>query len=138
MATGKMAAIYDKMDKEKVDMLLMTSAVKVGSQGAVSFDGESISDPFNKYTQSYAYLRRQLNTDPEEKDEQAIGTQMMKIGLSNLVKDRIYIDLDGNKVSGEQLLNNFMGSINQLAKIGAEQLKDMFFDSVTDEDGVTT
>jgi len=121
-----------------VDMLLMTSAVKVGSQGAVSFDGESISDPFNKYTQSYAYLRRQLNTDPEEKDEQAIGTQMMKIGLSNLVKDRIYIDLDGNKVSGEQLLNNFMGSINQLAKIGAEQLKDMFFDSVTDEDGVTT
>jgi len=50
MATGKMEAIYDKMVAEGVDMLLMTSAVKVGSQGAVSFDGEGISQPFNKYT----------------------------------------------------------------------------------------
>ena len=37
------------MLNEGVDMLLMTSAVKVGSQGAVKFDGESINAPFNKY-----------------------------------------------------------------------------------------
>jgi hypothetical protein len=89
------------MIDEKVDMLLMTSAVKVGSQGAVSFDGETISEPFNKYEQDYSYLRRQLNTDPEEKDENHIGTQMMKIGLSNLVAERTYTDLDGNTISGD-------------------------------------
>jgi hypothetical protein len=50
IATGKMAGIYDKMLKEGVDMLLMTSAVKVGSQGAVQFNGETIDAPFNKYT----------------------------------------------------------------------------------------
>jgi hypothetical protein len=42
-----------------------------------------------------------LNTDPEDKDENHIGTQMMKIGLSNLVAERTYIDLDGNKITGD-------------------------------------
>lgn len=137
MATGKMEAIYDKMVAEGVDMLLMTSAVKVGSQGAVSFDGEGISQPFNKYTQSYAYLRRQLNTDPEEKDESALGTQMIKIGLANLDPERHYTDLDGNTISGRTLLDQLMGSINTLADMGAKEVEDMFFDTEEerDEDG---
>ena len=137
MATGKMEAVYQKMIDEKVDMLLMTSAVKVGSQGAVSFDGETISEPFNKYEQDYSYLRRQLNTDPEEKDENHIGTQMMKIGLSNLVAERTYTDLDGNEVTGDQILETMMSSINELANIGAQEIKDMFMtvDTQTDENG---
>jgi dsDNA-binding SOS-regulon protein len=57
-ATGKMADIYQKMLDEKVDMLMMDSAVKVGSQGAIKFDGDSFKEPFNKYVQSFAYLRR--------------------------------------------------------------------------------
>ena len=126
MATGKMEAVYQKMIDEKVDMLLMTSAVKVGSQGAVSFDGETISEPFNKYEQDYSYLRRQLNTDPEEKDENHIGTQMMKIGLSNLVAERTYVDMDGNEITGDQILETMMSSINELANIGAQEIKDMF------------
>jgi len=116
------------MVSEGVDMMLMTSAVKVGSQGAVDFDGSGISKPFNKYTQSYSYLRRQLNTDPEDKDTSPIGTQMAKIGLANLVLDRTYTDLDGSTISGEALLNRFMGAINSLADIGAQEMKDMFFD----------
>jgi hypothetical protein len=74
MASGKMEGVYQKMIDEGVDMLLMQSGVKVGSQGAVKFDGNSISAPFNKYKQSYSYLRRQLNTDPKEKDKNPIGT----------------------------------------------------------------
>ena len=137
MATGKMEAVYQKMVDEKVDMLLMTSAVKVGSQGAVSFDGETISEPFNKYEQDYSYLRRQLNTDPEDKDENHIGTQMMKIGLSNLVAERTYIDMDGNEITGDQILETMMSSINELANIGAQEIKDMFMtvDTQTDENG---
>lgn len=137
MATGKMSGVYQKMLDEGVDMLLMTSAVKVGSQGAVEFDGETISAPFNKYKQSYAYLRRQLNTDPKEKDTNPIGTQMMKIGLANLDAEREYVDNDGNVVSGQKLLDDLMGSINALAKIGAQELEDMFTDTeeVRDNDG---
>jgi hypothetical protein len=49
MASGKMEGIYQKMLDEGVDMLLMQSGVKVGSQGAVKFDENGISAPFNKY-----------------------------------------------------------------------------------------
>lgn len=81
IATGRMDGIYNKMRNEGVDMLLMTSAVKLGSQGAVKFDGTSINEPFNTYTQSYGFLRRQLNTDPEEGADSTLGTQMVKICL---------------------------------------------------------
>jgi len=66
---------------EGVDMLMMTSAVKVGSCGAVRLAGNDITQPFHKYEQSFGYLRRQLNTDPEEGDEITMGTQMIKICL---------------------------------------------------------
>ena len=59
IATGHMSGIYDKMLNEKVDMLFMTSAVKVGSQGAVKYDGTTINEPFNVYEQDYGFLRRQ-------------------------------------------------------------------------------
>jgi hypothetical protein len=134
MAAGKMEGVYQKMLDEKVDMLLMTSAVKVGSQGAVEFDGNSISKPFNKYKQSYAYLRRQLNTDPKEKDTNAIGTQMMKIGLANLNVERTYTNLDGTEISGRKVLDELMGSVNALAKIGAQELEDMFMDKQENRD----
>jgi hypothetical protein len=45
-------------------------------------------------------LRRQLNTDPKEKDKNPVGTQMVKIGLANLDVEREYVDLDGSVVSG--------------------------------------
>ena len=37
--------------------------------------------PFNKYKQNYQFLRRQLNTDPEEGSKINMGTQMVKIVL---------------------------------------------------------
>ena len=137
MASGKMEDVYQKMMDEGVDMLLMQSGVKVGSQGAVKFDGNTISAPFNKYKQSYAYLRRQLNTDPKEKDKNPIGTQMVKIGLANLDVDREYVDLDGSVVSGVKVLDDLMGSINALARIGADELESQFITTqeVRDSDG---
>jgi hypothetical protein len=74
MATGNLDNSYQKMKDEKVDELLVTSAVKVGSQGAVSYNGKTIEPKFNKYEQNFADLRRQLNTDPEEGDEITAGT----------------------------------------------------------------
>jgi len=59
----------------------MSSAVKVGSMGAIKFNGSTFEGKFNIYKQRYGHLRNQLNTDPEEGDIMAIGTQMVKIVL---------------------------------------------------------
>lgn len=148
LATGKMKGIYEKMKNEKVDMLLMTSAVKIGSQGAVEFDGESIKSPFNKYIQEYRFLRRQLNTDPEEETHISIGTQMVKIVLSNLRLNRNnyvrnytkhnrkeFVNEDGNiverkreTITGEEILKDMMDCINNLSKLGTEKVLSKFFD----------
>ena len=122
LATGPLKGIYDKMKNEGVDNLLMTSAVKVGLQGHVNFNGEIIDKPFNKYTQRFAALRRQLNTDPEEGEVVAAGTQMIKVCLSSLRLDRKYGDM-----TGKQVLDKLMGSINKLSKIGTEKFKGRFF-----------
>lgn len=122
MATGKLKNVYDKMKENKVDNLLMTSAVKVGLQGHSEFDGETISKPLNVYTQRLSALRRQLNTDPEEGDVVAAGTQMIKVCLSSLRLDRTYGDM-----TGEQLRDKLMGSINKLSKLGVDKFKDRFY-----------
>lgn len=122
IATGKLKNVYDKMKENKVDNLLMTSAVKVGLQGHSEFDGETISKPLNVYTQRLSALRRQLNTDPEEGDVVAAGTQMIKVCLSSLRLDRMYGDM-----TGEQLRDKLMGSINKLSKLGIDKFKDRFY-----------
>lgn len=129
IATGRMGAIYQKMLDEKVDTLFMTSAVKVGSQGAVEFNGETIDKPFNVYTQQYSFLRRQLNTDPEEGEASNLGTQMAKIVLQNLrlLRDNYISAKDGSKNTGKQLLSDYMQAINKLEEIGTQELYDKFF-----------
>ena len=122
IATGKLKNVYDKMKENKIDNLLMTSAVKVGLQGHSEFDGETISKPLNVYTQRLSALRRQLNTDPEEGDVVAAGTQMIKVCLSSLRLDRMYGDM-----TGEQLRDKLMGSINKLSKLGVDKFKDRFY-----------
>lgn len=122
IATGKLKNVYDKMKENKVDNLLMTSAVKVGLQGHSEFDGDTISKPLNVYTQRLSALRRQLNTDPEEGDIIAAGTQMIKVCLSSLRLDRTYGDM-----TGEQLRDKLMGSINKLSKLGVDKFKDRFY-----------
>lgn len=122
IATGKLKDVYDKMKENKVDNLLMTSAVKVGLQGHSEFDGQTISKPLNVYTQRLSALRRQLNTDPEEGDVVAAGTQMIKVCLSSLRLDRTYGDM-----TGEQLRDKLMGSINKLSKLGVDKFKDRFY-----------
>lgn len=127
VASGKMDGIYQKMLNEGVDMLMMTSAVKVGSCGAVEFNGNEITAPFNKYEQSFGYLRRQLNTDPEEGEEITMGTQMIKICLQNLIGDRSYTDFrTGKTITGAEILEDMMGAINNLSKIGEKEIIDMF------------
>jgi hypothetical protein len=118
MAYGFTQDLYNQMEKDGVDMVMFDSAVKSGSEGAQKFhpdtfrrsDDESdeqnwdhdvkgnrtsmkpdIKDfKFNTYKQEYKFIRRQLNTDPREDEKMHIGTQMLKITLSNLIMDAMY------------------------------------------------
>ena len=124
IATGPMYDIYQKMRNEGVDMLMMTSAIKIGSEGSSSYkEGRDLSEPFHTYIQSYKNIRRQLNTDPEEEAEARAGTQMIKIVLQNLHLGRRY----SNGKTGKQLLEEYMRAIEQLSNIGEQELLDKFY-----------
>ena len=130
MATGSMYQLYEKMKNEGVDMALMDSAVKVGSQGAVKYNGKSIDVPFNTYTQEFSFIRKQLNTDPEEGSTTAVGSQVMKVGLQNLILNKVYQDFQtGENIIGQQIYDNIMNTVNKLAKIGVKEITDRFMEN---------
>jgi hypothetical protein len=135
LASGNTAKLYAKMKKDDVDMVMMNSAVKVGSQGAQSLDFDALESEnfkFNTYTQEYKYLRKQFNTDPKEKEQMAMGTQMTKIIMSAMLAGRDYVitNPDGSKrtLNAKDLRNEIMQSINKLAEFGYNNLREKLFD----------
>lgn len=151
-ATGKSANIYNMMKTNNVDMVLISSAVKVGSQGAVSNpkwdDYRQDSDENNKanykedgslkpifsesfkvnpYSVSFEYLRKQLNTDPNEKKYMNIGTQTTKIALTNLNLHAQYLTRSGEVRSGQEIHDDIMQSMIALSNIGRDQLRSQYF-----------
>lgn len=152
LATGKLGNIYNMMKTNNTDMVLISSAVKVGSQGAVANpkwdDYRQDSDENNKanykedgslkpifsesfkvnpYSVSFEYLRKQLNTDPNEKKYMNIGTQTTKIALTNLNLHAQYLTRSGEVRSGQQIHDDIMQSMKALSNIGRDQLRIQYF-----------
>lgn len=130
IAMGDMGKVYNKMINEGVDMLLFDSAVKIGNKHNSKFEqGKGIEKPFVTFKQDLRYLRKQLNTDPNGKIEMNLGTQTAKVALASLIIDRVnYTDsLTGEAISGSQILDNIMDSINQLSDMGVKEVDDLFF-----------
>lgn len=152
LASGKMGNIYSMMKNNNVDMVLISSAVKVGSQGAVANpkwdnyrqddneknranyneDGSlkpvfSESFKVNPYSVSFEYLRKQLNTDPNENVYMNIGSQATKVALASLNPSAMYLTRDGEEKSGQELLDDIMNSMNALSNMGMDEISDQYF-----------
>lgn len=136
---GFLKHLYEKMNDEKhgVDMVMMQSAVKAGSQGAQDFNpsmsAEEIANFSFKdhiYTQKYKWIRRQLNTDPRTEELMSVGTQPLKIVMSTLRFGQTYniknIDGTTSKLEASAVRDKIMGIINRLAEIGWTELTNDF------------
>ena len=146
IAYGRTSNIFHAMKKQGVDQLKINSAIKVGSQGSQPIKWDDYSSvegdekplfldtfKFNSYEQRFKYLRKQLNTDPNEKKYMNIGTQATKIVMSNLNVNNYYVLRDGTKIKGQDLLDTIMNSMNRLSDIGMQNVMKQFFK--TNEDG---
>lgn len=146
IAYGRTANIFHAMKKQGVDQLKINSAIKVGSQGSQPIKWDDYSSvegdekplfldtfKFNSYEQRFKYLRKQLNTDPNEKKYMNIGTQATKIVMSNLNVNNYYVLRDGTNIKGQDLLDTIMNSMNRLSDIGMWNIMKQFFK--TNEDG---
>ena len=73
------------------------------------------------------FLRKQLNTDPNEREEMNLGTQTIKIALANLRMNDDYIDpFTGKTIKGKDLYKKIMRSYNILTDLGFEQVMRRF------------
>lgn len=141
--------LYDRMNNEElgtIDMLVFESAVKVGLGNTVKVyeDGhnkklnlEELNKPsFTKYkqqgnlptfTQDMKHLRLQMNTDAHEHMDRAMGTQAVKMFLSNIRDDRTYGENKGVAIKGEVLKSTIMECINELTTRGLHEIRDKYF-----------
>ena len=147
----------DPDPSKRVDMFMFNSAVKAGSQNPAKAyrnatdseielkDGQTILsaelqdrieagykvmnelDNITTYKQKYKYIRQQLETNPHTHEEQMLGTQFMKVGLSNLRMQDEY-GVEGDKVSGQSIKDTIIESLNVLSDLGRQQIESELFD----------
>lgn len=155
ICTGKMANLYEKMKAQGVDMMLVKSAVKLGSQGSKPLRWSHFredDDPtnennfvngdvgsqnwkpsfdreftFNTYKVRYSLLRKQFNTDPKERETMGLGTQMTKVVLSALIPGRMY-DVNGQQMDAKAIRDDIMIRMNNISEKGLDKIKEQFFD----------
>lgn len=141
--------IYNRMNNEElgtIDMIVFESAVKVGLGQTVKMYKDEANTQLNvemlskaSYTktkmtgdlpvkvQDIKHLRLQLNTDPHEHMDRSFGTQAVKMVLSNLRDDLTYGTNKGKAVKGSELKSGIMDCINQLTRLGANEIRHRFF-----------
>lgn len=86
-------------------------------------------DAIPVYVQDLSKLRFQLNTRSHEASERAIGTQMFKILLSNIVDKFEYGRPGKSKRLGNDIKRDIMNCINTLTLIGCNEVTSRFYEN---------
>lgn len=157
IARGDNRLLYDRMNNSElgeIDMVAFESAVKVGAPAnkfrpykdnrntkfniedlnQVSStrikDGKVVSSSNGLTTriQDLKQLRLQLNTEGHEDTDRSFGTQVIKIGMGNVVDDRHYGHNKKMNVSGKRIKADIFGCIKALSKHGVDKVYKRFFD----------
>lgn len=124
MCNEKMDAIRRQMESQGVDMLMFDSAVKVGAHGSSDFTVDergNVTGQFNTYLQKSFFLRKQLNTDPNEKELMKIGIQTVKVALSAAIGEK-EMEWRGEIVDGDTIIKQIMDDIDALTDMRSEKL----------------
>lgn len=125
----KLEAMYNHMIDNDVDMVKMETAVKSGNRPKQQYLNENgeVNDLNNSlvYEQEFKYIGKQLVTDPHEIERTTLLTQFTKIGVSNVNPADTY-DLDGRKLSGADLLQEYVDAINRLSNLGVVRIFNKF------------
>lgn len=79
------------------------------------------------YKQKYKYLRQQLETNPHTHEEQMLGTQFMKVGVSNLIDEDLY-GVEGDQTTGSEIKQTIMWCLNELSDRGKQKISAEVFD----------
>ena len=93
-------------------------------------DDFDFSDEINAVqVQSMNDLHLQLNTDPHEALERAVGTQMFKICFSNIVGNMLYgqNSIRGKGRKGYEIRNDIMNIVNAMTQKGVDEIRHRFF-----------
>ena len=78
------------------------------------------------YKQRYKYIRQQLETNPHTHEEQLLGTQFMKVNLSNLRMGDMY-GKAGDQVTGQEIKDTVMHCLNKLSDMGRQKMEAELF-----------
>lgn len=164
ICSSNMLMLLNKLKEQDIQMLKLSSAIKVGSkglvksinvsdEGAVSLENVKINDStfeewkndkqaydsfkFNSYEERYRDIRKQFNTDPKEAHIMSFGTQMVKVLLSVLSVDQSF-DIDGKTYTADEFRDLYMSCINEITACGDEIFTNKMFDVVEDDEGNKT
>lgn len=83
-------------------------------------------DKLVTYKQPYKYIRQQLETNPHAHEEQMLGTQFMKVSLSNLRDDDVY-GVEGDQITGAEIKSIIMSSLNKLSDMGVDGIREQVY-----------
>ncbi len=116
---------------EKLDMVKFDTAVKVGNTERSNYYEDKnvtkvsdlLNNPLAVQTQKFENLRRQLLTEPHDVEKILLGTQVRKLGMSNVRKNAKYT-VAGTKMSGREMTDQWIDLLKTLSNKGKVSLLD--------------
>jgi len=81
------------------------------------FDPNKPLDNLYVRNREFKYLRRQLATDPHDKDKQMVGSQVLKQGIFGIDHNAHY-DVGGKDMDGAEMQNTWLQAMNDLTRRG--------------------